>query len=194
MTFTQLFSLSLGAILAENFVLVKFLGVCPLLGVSKRRDTTFGMCLSVIFVMGAASALTYLVNIHLLERFSIQYMQTVTFILIIAALVQLVEMLLQKAAPELHRALGIYLPLVTANCAILGAAIINTQSGLNMLASVVYGLSAAIGFALALLLFATVRERLEFVDIPAPFQGFPIALIAAGLISLSFMGFGGLTI
>jgi electron transport complex protein RnfA len=194
MNFTQLLSLSLGAILIENFVLVKFLGVCPFLGVSKKMDTAIGMSFSVIFVMGTASAFTYAVNEFILKRFSLEYMRTIAFILIIASLVQLVEMFLKKTVPALYHALGIYLPLITTNCAILGAVILNTQNDLNLLGSVTYGVSAAIGFMLAVILFTSVRERLEFADIPAPFQGFPIVLIAAALISMSFMGFSGLKI
>lgn len=194
MTIAQIFSLSLGAILVENFVLVKFLGICPFLGVSKKMDTAFGMGLSVTFVMGVASAFTYLVNEYLLVRFHLEFMQTVAYILVIAALVQIVEMFLQKAVPSLYQALGIYLPLITTNCAVLGVAILNTQNGYNLLGSVVYGVSAALGFTLAIVLFASVRERLEFADIPLAFEGFPIALVTAALISMAFMGFSGLQI
>ncbi|MCL1819787.1 MAG: electron transport complex subunit RsxA [Oscillospiraceae bacterium] len=194
MTVSQLFALSLGAILVENFVLVRFLGICPFLGVSKKTDTALGMGFSVIFVMGTASAATYLVNEHILKRFDIEYMHTVAFILVIAALVQLVEMFLKKSAPSLHKALGIYLPLMSTNCAVLGVAILNTQNEFDLIGSVVYGVSAAIGFTLALLLFASVREKLEFSDVPAAFQGFPIALVTAALISMAFMGFSGLKV
>jgi len=194
MSFAQLLSLSLGAILIENFVLVKFLGICPFLGVSKRMDTAVGMGFSVIFVMGTASACTYAVNELLLKPLNLEYMRTVAFILIIASLVQIVEMFLKKTVPALYQALGIYLPLITTNCAILGVVILNTQNDFNLLGSVTYGVSAAIGFMLAVILFTSVRERLEFADVPTPFQGFPIALIAAALISMSFMGFSGLKI
>jgi electron transport complex protein RnfA len=194
MSFTQLLSLSLGAILIENIVLVRFLGICPFLGVSKRMDTAIGMGFSVIFVMGTASACTYAFNELILKTLDLQYMRTVVFILIIAALVQLIDMFLRKVVPELHRALGIYLPLIATNCAILGAVLLNTQNDLNLLGSVTYGVSAAIGFMLAVILFTSVRERLEFAEVPAPFQGVPIMLIAAALISMSFMGFSGLKI
>ncbi|MCL2081331.1 MAG: electron transport complex subunit RsxA [Oscillospiraceae bacterium] len=194
MSFTQLFALAMGAILVENFVLVKFLGICPFLGVSKKMDTAVGMGFSVIFVMGVASACTYAVNEFLLKPFELEYMQTVAFILVIAALVQLVEMFLRKSVPALYKALGIYLPLITTNCAVLGVAILNTQNNFDLLGSVVYGVSAGIGFLLALVLFSSVRERLEFSDIPAAFQGFPIALVTAALISMAFMGFSGLKI
>ncbi len=193
MTFGQIFSLALGAILVENFVLVKFLGICPFIGVSKKMDTALGMGLSVTFVMGVASACTYLINL-VLVKLHLEFMQTVAFILVIAALVQLVEMFLQKMVPALHKALGIYLPLITTNCAVLGVAILNTQKELNFIGSVTYGVSAGIGFILAIVLFSSIRERLEFADIPAAFDGFPIALMTAALLSMAFMGFQGLQI
>ncbi|MDR2671346.1 MAG: electron transport complex subunit RsxA [Oscillospiraceae bacterium] len=194
MDLTRLFSIALGAILIENFVLVKFLGICPFLGVSKKMDTALGMSMAVIFVMGAASAATWCVNTWLLTPLSLGYMRTVAFILVIAALVQLVEMFLQKAAPALYNALGIYLPLITTNCAVLGVAILNVDNAYSFLESVVYGVTAALGFTLAILLFASVRERLTFADYPAPFEGFPIALITAGLLAMAFMGFSGLKV
>lgn len=194
MSFTELFSLALGAILMENFVLVKFLGCCPFLGVSKKTETAVGMGLAVIFVMTVASAATYLVNKYILMNFDLEYMQTVAFILIIASLVQFVEMFLMKAMPSLYQALGIYLPLITTNCAVLGVALLNVQKGLNFIGSVVYGFSAAVGFTLAIVLFASVRERLEFSECPKSFEGFPIALISASLLAMAFMGFQGLQI
>lgn len=194
MTFAELFSLALGAILMENFVLVKFLGCCPFLGVSKKTETALGMGLAVIFVMTIASAVTYVVNTYVLAQFGLEYMQTVTFILIIASLVQFVEMVLMKMMPSLYQALGIYLPLITTNCAVLGVAILNVQQKLSFIGSVVYGFSAAAGFTLAIVLFASVRERLEFSDCPKPFEGFPIALISASLLAMAFMGFQGLKI
>lgn len=195
MTLTQIFSLSLSAILVENFILVKFLGCCPFLGVSKKMDTALGMGIAVIFVMALASMLTYLANTYLLIPLELEYMQTVAFILIIAALVQFVEMFLQKSMPSLYEALGIYLPLITTNCAVLGVALLNTQNGYNFIGSVVYGTSAGIGFTLAILLFASVRERLEFSsDYPESFEGFPIALVSASLLAMAFMGFSGLSI
>ena len=189
--FLSLFSISLSAILAENFILVKFLGICPFMGVSKKFDTALGMGVAVIFVMGLASAATWAVNEFLLLPYDLAYMQTVVFILVIAALVQLVEMFLQKALPALYQALGISLPLITTNCAVLGVALLNIQNGYSFIESVVYGLMGGAGFTVAILLFSSVRERLEDCDCPKAFQGFPIALIAAGLLALSFMGFSG---
>lgn len=189
--FITLFTISLNAILAENFILVKFLGICPFMGVSKKLDTSLGMGFAVIFVMALASAATWAVNEFLLVPLKLQYMQTVVFILVIAALVQFVEMFLQKAMPALYQALGIYLPLITTNCAVLGVALLNIQNGYTFLESVVYGLTGGIGFTLAIVLFSSLRERLEDCDCPKAFKGFPLALIAAGLLALSFMGFSG---
>ena len=189
--FLSLFSLSLSAILAENFILVKFLGICPFMGVSKKSDTALGMGIAVIFVMGIASAATWAVDHYLLVPYDLGYMQTVVFILVIAALVQFVEMFLQKAIPSLYQALGIYLPLITTNCAVLGVALLNIQNGYTFIESVVYGVMGGVGFTVAILLFSSVRERLEDCDCPKCFKGFPIALIAAGLLALSFMGFSG---
>lgn len=194
MSMTEIVSLALSAILIENFIFSRFLGCCPFLGVSKKMDTALGMGLAVIFVMGIASAVTYVVNTLLLVPLELEYMQTVAYILIIAALVQFVEMFLQKMVPALYQALGIYLPLITTNCAVLGVALLNTQSGYNFLGSVVFGVSAGIGFTLAITLFASVRERLEFADYPKSFEGFPIALISASLLAMAFMGFQGLKI
>ena len=183
--FISLFTIALNAILAENFILVKFMGICPFMGVSKKQDTALGMGIAVTFVMGIASAATWAVNEFLLVPLNLVYMQTVVFILVIAALVQLVEMFLQKAVPALYQALGIYLPLITTNCAVLGVALLNIQDGYNFVESLVYG------FTVAILLFSSVRERLEDCDCPKAFRGFPIALLAAGLLALSFMGFSG---
>ena len=190
-TFITLFTISLNAILAENFILVKFLGICPFMGVSKKTDTALGMGVAVIFVMALASAATWAVNEFLLIRLGLEYMQTVVFILVIAALVQFVEMFLQKALPALYQALGIYLPPITTNCAVLGVALLNIQNGYTFIESVVYGVTGGIGFTLAIVLFSSVRERLEDCDCPKAFRGFPLALIAAGLLALSFMGFSG---
>ena len=190
-TFITLFTISLNAILAENFILVKFLGICPFMGVSRKTDTALGMGVAVIFVMALASAATWAVNEFLLIRLGLEYMQTVVFILVIAALVQFVEMFLQKALPALYQALGIYLPLITTNCAVLGAALLNIQNGYTFIESVVYGVTGGIGFPLAIVLFSSVRERLEDCDCPKAFRGYPLALIAAGLLALSFMGFSG---
>ena len=190
-TFITLFAISLNAILAENFILVKFLGICPFMGVSKKTDTAVGMGIAVIFVMALASAATWAVNEFLLVRLGLEYMQTVVFILVIAALVQFVEMFLQKAMPSLYQALGIYLPLITTNCAVLGVALLNVQNSYTFIESVVYGLTGGIGFTLAIVLFSSIRQRLEDCDCPKAFKGFPLALIAAGLLALSFMGFSG---
>ena len=189
--FITLFTISLNAILAENFILVKFLGICPFMGVSKKLDTSLGMGLAVIFVMALASAATWAVDEFLLVPLELAYMQTVVFILVIAALVQFVEMFLQKAVPALYQALGIYLPLITTNCAVLGVALLNIQNGYTFLESVVYGITGGAGFTLAIVLFSSIRERLEDCDCPKAFKGFPLALIAAGLLALSFMGFSG---
>ena len=194
MSITSLLSISIGAILVENFILSQFLGICPFMGVSKKMDTALGMGAAVTFVMGVASAVTYAVNL-LLVALGLEYMQTVAYILVIAALVQFIEMFLQKAVPSLYSALGIYLPLITTNCAVLGVALQNTQNGYNFIESVVYGVTGGLGFTLAIFLFASVRERLESSsDCPKCFEGFPLALIAAGLIALAFMGFQGLSV
>ena len=190
-TFITLFAISLNAILAENFILVKFLGICPFMGVSKKTDTAVGMGIAVIFVMALASAATWAVNEFLLVSLGLEYMQTVVFILVIAALVQFVEMFLQKAMPSLYQALGIYLPLITSNCAVLGVGLLNVQSGYAFIEAVVYGITGGIGFTLAIVLFSSIRQRLEDCDCPKAFKGFPLALIAAGLLALSFMGFSG---
>ena len=193
MDITSLLSISLGAILVNNFILVQFLGICPFMGVSKKMDTAVGMGFAVIFVMGLASALCYAVN-QLLVRLDLEYMQTVAFILVIAALVQFVEMFLKKSIPTLYEALGVYLPLITTNCAVLGVVLLNVQENYNFIESVVYGITGGVGFLLAIVLFASIRERLEFADPPKAFRGFPIALITAGLMALSFMGFSGLSV
>ena len=193
MEWTTLFNIALGAILINNFIFSQFLGICPFMGVSKKMDTAAGMGFAVIFVMGLASALCYPVNL-LLNALGLKYMQTVAFILVIAALVQLVEMFLKKTIPTLYQALGVYLPLITTNCAVLGVVLLNVQEGYNFIESVVYGITGGAGFLLAIVLFASIRERLEFADPPKAFKGFPIALVAAGLMALCFMGFQGLQI
>ncbi|MCI2106416.1 MAG: electron transport complex subunit RsxA [Intestinimonas sp.] len=192
--FTTLFSIALGAILVNNFIFAQFLGICPFMGVSKKVDTAMGMGVAVIFVMGVASVFTWLVNEFLLVPFHLEFMQTIAFILVIAALVQFIEMFLQKSVPALYSALGIYLPLITTNCAVLGVALLNIQNGYNFIESLVYGVTGGIGFLVAIVLFASVRERLEFSDCPKSFEGFPIALITAGLLALCFMGFSGLKV
>ena len=193
MDITKLLSISLGAILVNNFILVQFLGICPFMGVSKKTDTAIGMGFAVIFVMGLASALCYPVNM-LLVKLDLAYMQTVAFILVIASLVQFIEMFLKKAIPTLYEALGVYLPLITTNCAVLGAVQLNVQNGYNFIESVVYGITGGVGFLIAIVLFASIRERLEFSEPPKAFEGFPIAMITAGLMALCFMGFSGLKV
>jgi electron transport complex protein RnfA len=190
----QLFTISLGAVLIENFIFNKFLGICPFLGVSKKVETALGMGMAVTFTMTLASAITWIVQRFVLDKLGLGFMQTVVFILIIATLVQFIEMALQKMMPALYASLGIYLPLITTNCAVLGVALLNIQSDYNFISSVVYGFMAAIGFMLAIVLFASVRERLEFSDIPKSFEGFPIALVSASLIAIAFMGFSGLKV
>ena len=192
-TFITLFAISLNAILAENFILVKFLGICPFMGVSKKTDTAVGMGIAVIFVMALASAATWAVNEFLLVSLGLEYMQTVVFILVIAALVQFVEMFLQKAMPSLYQALGIYLPLITTNCAVLGVALTNVQNEYTILESVVAGLGTAIGYTVAIVLLAEIREHIDEEAIPAPFRGAPIVLLCATLMAMAFMGFGGLS-
>ena len=194
MDFTSLFSIALGAILVNNFIFSQFLGICPFMGVSKKVDTALGMGMAVIFVMGVASAVCWPINKYLLVANGLDFMQTVTYILVIASLVQFVEMFLQKAMPSLYQALGVYLPLITTNCAVLGVVLQNTQNNYSFIESLVYGITGGIGFLIAIVLFASVRERLEFSECPKSFEGSPIALVTAGLIALSFMGFSGLKV
>ena len=202
MDLTSLFSIALGAILINNFIFAQFLGCCPFLGVSKKVDTAIGMGLAVTFVMGLASAVCWVVNEYLLvnpaifgeEGPNLAFMQTIAFILVIAALVQFVEMFLKKSVPSLYQALGIYLPLITTNCAVLGVVLLNVQNSYNFIESVVYGITGGLGFLLAIVLFASIRERLVFADYPKAFEGFPIALVTAGLMALAFMGFSGLKV
>ena len=193
MSFTSILSIALGAILVENFILSQFLGICPFMGVSKKMDTALGMGIAVIFVMGIASIFCYLINLILIQL-HLEFLQTLAFILVIAALVQLVEMFLQKSIPSLYDALGIYLPLITTNCAVLGVVLLNVQKNYNFIESVVYGITGGVGFLVAIVLFASVRERTEFAEYPKAFEGFPIALVSAGLIALAFMGFSGLRV
>ena len=183
----------LSALLTENFILVKFYGICPFMGVSKKIDTALGMGMAVTFVMALASAACFAVNLLLVEL-GLEYMQTVVFILVIAALVQVVEMFLRKFVPALYKALGVFLPLITTNCAVLGVVLVNVQEGYDFLRSVVNGAAGGLGFTLAIVLFASVRERVDKTECPDCFKGFPIALITAGLLALAFMGFSGLSI
>ena len=190
----SIISLLISALLTENFVLVKFLGCCPFLGVSKKTDTAIGMGMAVTFVMAIASMFTWCANEFLLIPFGLEYLQTIVFILIIAALVQFVEMFIKKTIPALYSSLGIYLPLITTNCAVLGVALLNVQNGYDFIHSILYGTFAALGFSLAIVLFAGVREFTSEKDIPKCFRGFPIALVTAGLMAIAFMGFSGFRI
>ncbi|MBR6812319.1 MAG: electron transport complex subunit RsxA [Oscillospiraceae bacterium] len=194
MSLTGIVSIALSAILVENFILVKFLGICPFLGVSKKMDTAVGMGFAVTFVMALASLFTWLVNHFFLQKLGLEYMQTLAYILVIASLVQFVEMFLQKKIPALYKSLGIYLPLITTNCAVLGVAVLNTSKGYNLVESLVYGISGGIGFLVAIVLFASIREKIEFSDCPKAFEGFPIALVSSALLAMAFMGFSGLSI
>ena len=191
---SRLLAITLAAILANNFIFSQFLGICPFLGVSKKVDTAVGMGFAVTFVMGLASAITWLVNTFILVKFDLMYMQTVAFILVIASLVQFIEMFLQKSMPTLYTALGVYLPLITTNCAVLGVALLNIQNNYSFIESVVYGITGGLGFLLAIVLFASIREKLVFADYPKCWDGFPIALVTAGLMALAFMGFSGLQV
>ena len=179
-------------ILANNFVLVKFLGLCPFMGVSRKLETAMGMGLATTFVLTLSSVTSYLVNHYMLEPLEIEYLRTISFILIIAAIVGFTEMVVHKTSPLLYKLLGIYLPLITTNCAVLGVALLNVQESNGFFASALYGFGAAIGFTLVLVLFAAMRERVDVADVPAPFKGNAIAMITAGLMSLAFMGFAGL--
>ena len=189
---TEYLLLLIGTVLVNNFVLVKFLGLGPFMGVSKKLETAIGMGLATTFVMTLASVCSYLMDRFILIPFGIGYLRTLSFILVIAVVVQFTEMVVRKSSPALYRLLGIFLPLITTNCAVLGVALLNTNLAHNFMQSIVYGFGAAVGFSLVLVLFAALRERIALADIPAPFKGSSIALITAGLMSLAFMGFTGL--
>jgi electron transport complex protein RnfA len=182
----------ISAVLVNNIVLMQFLGICPFLGVSKRISTAVGMAGAVTFVMVLATIVTYLIQNFVLNKLGLAYLQTIAFILVIAALVQLVEIILKKASPALYQALGIFLPLITTNCAILGVAILTVQKEFNLLEGVVFAISHAVGFGLALSIFAGIREHLDLQNVPKGLKGTPIALIAAGILAMAFMGFSGL--
>ena len=190
----NLLAITLGAILSNNFIFSQFLGCCPFLGVSKKVDTAVGMGIAVTFVMGLASAVCFVVNNLILVNLGLEYMQTVAFILVIAALVQFIEMFLQKSMPSLYTALGIYLPLITTNCAVLGVVLLNVQNNYNFIESVVYGITGDLGCLLVIVLLASIHERLVFADYPKCWDDFPISLITAGLMALAFMGFSGLKV
>ena len=192
MEWTQLFTIALGAILVNNFIVAQFLGICPFMGVSKKIETASGMGLAVIFVMGLASAICWPINELILVPMGLTFMQTVTYILVIASLVQFVEMFLQKAMPSLYEALGVYLPLITTNCAVLGVALTNVTKSYNFVQSVVNGVGISVGFTIAIVMLAGVREKIEHNDVPYSFQGSPIVLITSGLMAIAFFGFSGL--
>lgn len=188
----EYFAIIIGAIFVNNIVLAKFLGICPFLGVSNKISTAAGMSAAVVFVMALATLVTYLIQALILVPLNIEFMQTVSFILVIASLVQMVELVMKKVSPPLYQALGVFLPLITTNCAILGVAVLVTRVDYNLVEAVVFAIATAIGFGLALILFAGIRERLELYDIPEAMKGAPIALITAGLLSLAFGGFSGM--
>ena len=189
---TTYFAIIIGSIFVNNVVLAQFLGICPFLGVSSKVETSMGMGAAVTFVMALSAVVTWLIQNYILMPLGIEYMQTIVFILVIAALVQMVEIVLKKVSPSLYQALGIFLPLITTNCAVLGVAILMIQKKFSLLQGVVYNVSIALGFALALVIFAGLRERIEFEEAPKAFQGVPIALITASILAMAFMGFSGL--
>ena len=191
---TNIISISLGAILINNFIFSQFLGICPFLGCSSKVDTAAGMGVAVVFVMGLASAICWVIDTYILIPLGLAFLETLAFILVIASLVQFVEMFLKKMVPSLYSALGIYLPLITTNCAVLGVVLLNVQNNYNFIESVVYGITGGLGFMLAIVLFASVRERVEFAEYPECFEGFPICLVSAALLALAFMGFSGMKI
>ncbi len=187
-------SIIVTAIFVNNIVFAQFLGICPFLGVSKKLSSATGMGMAVTFVMALATTVTWLLQTYILDVFGLGYLQTIVFILVIAALVQMLEIVLKKTSPGLYLALGVFLPLITTNCAVLGVAILVIRNGMDLAQSVVYAVATAIGFTLALMLFAGIREQLELVDVPRPMRGAPIALICAGLLAMAFMGFSGIKI
>ena len=189
---SELALILIATVLVNNFVLVKFLGLCPFMGVSRKLETATGMALATTFVLTLSAVCSYIVNAYLLQPLGLEYLRTIAFILVIAAVVQFTEMVVEKTSPLLYQVLGIYLPLITTNCAVLGVALLNIQEAHGFLESLVYGLGAALGFSLVMVLFAGIRQRLAAADVPAPFQGASIALITAGLMALGFMGFAGL--
>lgn len=190
----ELMLLMLSAVLIENFIFSRFLGICPFLGVSSKPNTALGMGCAVIFVMTISSAVTYLIYTYVLKPFGLEYLKTIAFIFLIAAIVQFIEMFLRKFVPSLYNALGIYLPLITTNCAVLGSALLNIQEGYNFIYSVTFGFSSAVGFTLAIVIFAGVRARVDLADPPQCFKGIPIILVTAGLIAMAFSGFAGMRI
>lgn len=190
----EIFMVMIGAILVENFVLTKFLGICPFLGVSKKLSTAIGMSVAVTFVMTISSAITWVIDKYLLQLYEIEYLQTITFILVISSLVQLVEIVLKKTKPLLYDSLGIFLPLITTNCAVLGLTIIVSERDYTFLKSTMFGFGVGLGFTLVLILFSSIREKLDLCDVPSSLKGLPIALIAAAMLSIAFIGFQGLSL
>ncbi|HEY4543352.1 MAG TPA: electron transport complex subunit RsxA [Tissierellaceae bacterium] len=188
----SLFQIIISTIFVNNYVFAKFLGICPFLGVSNKMETATGMGVAVTFVITVSSAVTWFIHNYILAVYGLEYLQTIVFILVIASLVQFVELAIRKLSPSLYSAMGVFLPLITTNCVVLGVTILNIQEGYNLLETLVSGVGASLGFFLALILLAGVREKLETADIPKPLQGFPIALISAGLMSIAFLGFNGL--
>ncbi|OQY07270.1 MAG: electron transport complex subunit RsxA [Fusobacteriia bacterium 4572_132] len=194
MDLSTLFGIIIGSIFINNFIFARFLGLCPFMGVSKKIESSVGMGMAVTFVMTVASAVTWVVYNYLLVPYHLEYLQIIAFILVIASLVQFVEMLIQKTSPNLYKALGVFLPLITTNCAVLGVAILNIQEKYNFIETTVNGFAAAVGFTLALLMLSGIRERIEYSDVPEAFKGIAIAFISAGLLAIAFMGFSGMTI
>ncbi len=188
----EVFLIIISTVFVNNFVLARFLGLCPFMGVSKRIETATGMGMAVVFVMTVASTVTWLIQTFILVPFTLQYLQTIMFILVIASLVQFVEMFIRKISPTLYQSLGIFLPLITTNCAVLGVALLTVQTGLGFFQTITFAFGSSLGFTLALVLMAGIRERLEMADIPRPFKGTASAFITAGILSLAFMGFSGM--
>lgn len=189
---SSIFTILVSTILVNNYVFAQFLGICPFLGVSSKLDTAVGMGVAVTFVVVLASAITWLIQVYILDTLGLGYLQTIVFILVIAALVQFVEMVIKKTSPSLYTAMGVYLPLITTNCVVLGVTVLNVQNGYNLIETIFSGLGASIGFTIALVFMASLRERLQYADVPKALEGVPIALISAGLMSLAFSGFQGL--
>ncbi|MBZ4684153.1 MAG: H+/Na+-translocating ferredoxin:NAD+ oxidoreductase subunit [Fusobacteriaceae bacterium] len=190
----RLISIIIGSILINNFIFSRFLGICPFMGVSKKIESSIGMGMAVTFVMTLASSVTWIVYYYILKPFHIEYLEIIAFILIVASLVQFVEMAIEKTSPNLYKALGVFLPLITTNCAVLGVALINIQEEYNFIETTANGFAAAVGFTLALVLLAGTRERLEYADVPESFKGIAIAFISAGILAMAFMGFSGIKI
>ena len=188
----SLMAILISTIFVNNYVFARFLGICPFIGVYNKMETATGMGVAVTFVITLSSIITYFIQINILDKMGLEYLQTIVFILVIAALVQFVEIIMKKMSPTLYSALGVYLPLITTNCVVLGVAILNIKEGYNLMQTIVNGVGASIGFTLALVLISGIREKLELADIPEALKGFPIALITAGLMSIAFLGFNGL--